>query len=190
MRVERKEYKATVREGYQILLRAEAELLLPTEKPKMCDFYTKLAKACILWAAEVHGDTLRKEFAALESTRERSRFRTQQYRFRMRVAWEDASFASILCESELTGQWKEPQNSYHRTSHVWNLEEETILPVPQILQTFGVTLSKEMFPFRPDGIYPDGEGIVLFRNPTSSSHFMEKKLTLTAQKREKKVRVE
>lgn len=128
------------------------------------------------WAQEVHGELLRKEFLELESVKEKSRFRTQRYHFRMRVPWEGGGYAALLCESELTGQWKEPYNSYHRISHVWNTKEELILPFSQILMTFGVKLTKDMFPFRPDGIYPEGGNLVLFRNATETSVFLEKKL--------------
>lgn len=176
MITETQELKASTREGYQILLRAEARLLLPVGKPKICDFYQRLARTCVSWAEEIHGERLRREFCALETVREKSRFRTQYYRFCMYSPWEEGRYAVILCESELTGQWEEIHNSYHRISHVWDVEEELLLPPSQILSAFGVNLSRDMLPFRPDGIYPTEDGIVLFRNPTPSSVFIEKKL--------------
>ena len=95
----------------------------------------------------------------------------------MRCPWEEPPYLAILCESELTGQWREPQKSYHRISHVWNTDEELILPFAQILQNFGMKLSKDMLPFRPDGIYPEGENMVFFRNVTDQVSFLEKRLT-------------
>ena len=44
MNTERREMHATVREGYQILLRANVTLFLPIDKPKICKFYQKTAK--------------------------------------------------------------------------------------------------------------------------------------------------
>ena len=79
----------------------------------------------------------------------------------------------LLCESTLTGQWKNPQKSYHRISHVWNVEEELLLPHAQILQTFGIKLEKNQLPFRPDGIYPEGNEMIFFRNADENKHFLE-----------------
>ncbi len=175
MRIEAEERHGTVRDGYQLLLRANAELLLPTELLKIRDFYDRLCNICMTWAMEVHGEKLKREFSELETIREKSCFRAQSYRFRMRVPWMDEKYAVFLCESVLKGQWSEIPNSYHRISHVWNVEEQTILPFSQILQVFGVKIKKDMFPFRPDGIYPDEDGLVIFRNATQTSPFAEKK---------------
>lgn len=176
MKVEKKELRGVVCEGYQILLRAEAELLLPTEQPRIREFYEKLADTCMKWASEVHGEGLRRDFLALEGVRERSAFRTQHYRLRMRIAHEDDYFAAVVCESNLSDQWREPQKSYHRISHVWDLREETVLPLSQILSRFGMNLSRGQLPFKPDGVYPEGECIVCFRNVTENTPFLEKKL--------------
>lgn len=180
MKIEHTEKHAVVREGYQILLRIDAELLIPVEKPLMREFYHHLTETCITWARSVYGEGLRKEFLGLESVRERSQFGSQHYQLSMSVPWESDGLAAILCESKLTGQWKEPQKSYHRISHVWNTEEETILPIAQILSTFGIKLSQEKLPFRPDGIYPVGEELVVFRNVSDQSPFLEHRLTREA----------
>ena len=177
MKTEKIEMHATVREGYQILLRADAELLMPEDKPKIREFYQRMADTCMKWAEQVYGENLRKEFSELEGIREKSQFRTQRYTMRMRCPWEEGKYAAIICESKLTGQWKEPQKSYHRISHVWNTEEESILPFPQILRNFGLRLSKDMLPFRPDGIYPEGEQMVFFRNVSDRTPFLEQKLS-------------
>ncbi|MBR2020122.1 MAG: hypothetical protein IKA05_06965 [Clostridia bacterium] len=176
MNTETVKQHATVREGYQILLRADAELLIPVDKPKMRGFYLKMADTCMKWAEEIYGEELKREFAELETIRERSQFSTQRYRLRIRCPWEEGIHAAFLCESTLTGQWKEPQKSYHRISHVWNTEEESILPFSQILKSFGLRISKQMLPFPPDGMYPEGEEMVFFRNVTDQTPFLEKRL--------------
>ena len=50
MNVIKEELHATVREGYQILMRADAELYLPEEKPRMLEFYKRMAQTCMRWA--------------------------------------------------------------------------------------------------------------------------------------------
>ena len=72
--------RATVREGYQILLRAEVELALPEGKQKMAAFYQRMGETCWHWARDIYGERLRKDFSALCSVREKSAFRTQHYR--------------------------------------------------------------------------------------------------------------
>ena len=176
---EQVEMHATVREGYQILLRADAFLLMPTEKPKIRAFYQRMADTCMRWAEEIHGESLRKDFLELEGIRERSLFRTQRYTLRMRCPFDEGRHTVLLCESKLTGQWKEPQKSYHRISHVWNTEEELVLPIPQILRRFGLRLTKNMLPFPPDGVYPEGQEMVFFRNVTDHLPFLEKRLSRT-----------
>ena len=182
MKLEKIEKRLVVREGYQILLRAEAELLLPVDKPKIAWFYEQTAKTCMKWAEEVRGEALRREFLALEGVREKSRFATQRYRFSMRCPWEEGDWIVLLCESTLTGQWRSPQTSYHRISHVWNCREELILPFSQILSTFGMQLEKKQLPFRPDGIYPEGDDMVFFRNVTENMRFLESRLPRTSPK--------
>lgn len=186
MKLEKTERHGTVREGYQILLRADAELLLPEDKPLMRAFYERMGETCMTWAQAIHGESLRKEFLSLDGIREKSQFGTQRYDFRMRCVWEAGAFAAILCESELLGQWREPQKSYHRISHVWNTEEELVLPFPQILDRFGVRLPKNRLPFRPDGVYPEGDQMVFFRNVTEHTPFLEKKLPRNVNKNPQK----
>ncbi len=178
MNMEKSERHTVVREGYQILLRAEAICLRFSDQPVMQAFYERLSDTCMQWAQSVYGERLRREFLALDSTREKSQFGTQHYFLQMRCVWERDGLAAILCESKLTGQWKEPQKSYHRISHVWNTAEETLLPFDEILRSVGFHLPREKLPFRPDGIYPDGEHIVCFRNVTDQTPFLEKKIPL------------
>ncbi len=181
MKIEKIERHGTVREGYQILLRAEARLLIPEEKPLMKEFYLHLSQTCMTWAQAVYGEALRKDFLALEGVKEKSQFGSQHYSLQMRIPWETESYAAILCESRLVGQWKEPQKSYHRISHVWNLEEETLLPFPEILKRFGLPVPERKLPFRPDGIYPEGDRMVFFRNVSDRTPFLEQKLSRNAE---------
>ncbi len=166
---------ATVREGYQVLLRAEAELILPQEKEIICNYYRILVDKCMTWATDVYGEALRREFLSLEDLHDRALFRAQKYRFLMRIPWEGNGHAALLCESYLLGQRKPKPNSYHRLSHVWNLEEETILPLTQVLTLLGANISLKDLPFRPDGIYPEGQEIVFYKNPTPDSPLQQGK---------------
>ena len=175
----------TVREGYQILLRAHAELLLPREKPKIRWFYEHLCDTCLKWAKEVHGERLRQELLRMESVRERAQVQTCRYQLRMHLAWEDARYAAILCESEQTGQWKIPQKGYHRISHVWDTEEELILPFSEILKKFDLHMPNGGLPFRPDGIYPEGQEMVFLRKVTDSHPFLEQRLRFDSGKNTK-----
>lgn len=160
---------ATVREGYQVLLRAEAELLLPDGKEVIGNYYRLLLDKCMSWATEVYGERIRRDFLSLEDLHDRALWRAQKYRFLMRIPWQNEHHAAILCESYLLGQRGSVENSYHRLSHVWNLDEESILPMAQILNLFGCGIQLKELPFRPEGVYPDGEELIFYKNPTADT---------------------
>jgi hypothetical protein len=168
-------WKESVREGYVVLLRAEMKLLLPTKQAKIRDFYQKTARACLSWACEVWGGQLKSAFCALDN-RSRGHFHTRHYRFTMRIAWECAPYISILCESERDGT--NGSKGLYRIAHLWNEEEETVLPPKQILHIFRPKLAKNELSFSPDGIYREQNEIVIFKNPTSKNEFLEARLPI------------
>ena len=167
--------QATVREGYQVLLRAEAELVLPEGKDVIGNYYRLLANKCMSWATEVYGERIRRDFLSLEDLHDRALWRSQKYRFLMRIPWQSEHHIAILCESYLLGQRQDMQNSYHRLSRVWNLAEESILPIPQILELFGCGIKTKELPFVPDGVYPDGEELIFYKNPTLETPLAQRK---------------
>ena len=171
--------RATVREGYQVLLRAEAELVLPEGKDVIGNYYRLLCDKCMSWATEVYGERIRSDFLSLDDLHERALWRAQKYRFLMRIPWQNEHHIAILCESYLLGQQKEMSNSYHRLSHVWNLEEESILPIPQILELFGGGIKTRELPFTPDGVYPDGGELIFYKNPTAQTPLAQSKSPLS-----------
>ena len=173
MEYDNKSFRGAVIEGYQVLLRAEASLLLPREKTQIAEFYTSLAEKCIQWATEVYGETVRKEFLGLSSDSDRARFSTRRYRFSMRYPWVGREYVAVLCESFLDGEKKRERGAYRRTSHVWSLSEELMLPIPQILKLFGMQGALRKISFRPDGVYPDGGELVMFKNPVKNTDFLE-----------------
>ena len=170
---------ATVREGYQVLLRAEAEILLPEGKDIIGNYYRLLANKCMSWATEVYGERIRNDFLSLEDLHDRALWRAQKYRFLMRIPWQSEHHIAILCESYLLGQHRDVQNSYHRLSHVWNLEEESILPISQILELVSCNIHLRDLPFVPDGVYPDGEELIFYKNPTIDTPLAQSKSQIT-----------
>lgn len=166
---------ACVREGYQVLLRAEAELVLLEGKDVICNYYRLLAEKCMSWATEVYGERIRRDFLSLEDLHDRALWRAQKYRFLMRIPWQNEHYIAILCESYLLGQRQQMQNSYHRLSHVWNLDEESILPIPQILELFGCGIKIKELPFVPEGVYPDGGELIFYKNPTAEAPLAQRK---------------
>lgn len=176
--ISKEERRASVREGYQILLRAKAELILPTAQTEIARYYSELANKCMEWATDVEGERLRREFLSMEDTRDRAHFRMRDYRFSMRYVWESEEAVAVLCESRLTGQTGLNERSYHRLSHVWNVAEQTILPARQILSQFGLSRIPAEVPFRPDGIYPEGNALLFFKNPRERDSFAEVKVPI------------
>lgn len=172
-------FGATVREGYQVLLRAEAELILPEGKDVIGNYYRLLGDKCMSWATEVYGERIRSEFLSLDDLHDRALWRAQKYRFLMRIPWATEHHIAILCESYLLGQHREVQNSYHRLSHVWNLEEESILPISQILELVSCNIHLRDLPFVPDGVYPEGEELIFYKNPTIDTPLAQSKSQIT-----------
>ena len=172
-------YHQMLVEHNNINLIGQNELSLTAEETdeyfKICGI--KGADAALVHS-EVHGEMLRKEFLALESIREKSQFRTQKYQFFMRPVWESEMHVAILCESKLLHQRTTPEKSYHRLSHVWNRKENTILPPGQVVELFQKKAALKTVGFRPDGIYPEADSIVFFRNPRDREGFREIKIPM------------
>ena len=176
MEWEEKSFKRSVREGYTVLLRAEAHLLLPKDREEICRFYEQCAESCMAWAEEIYGAWVRADFLNRSEVREKSQFRTHRYRFDMRIPWEAFPYVAILCESErgiVSGQM-----DFFRICKVWNVEEESILPPRQAMHAFEIKFAKNELPFRPDGFYREGDKLVVFQNPTSHNKFLEAKLPI------------
>lgn len=173
---EKKEQYAVVREGYQILLRAESEMIIPKGKDRICTFYTNMARTCMSWAEQIEGERLRSAFLKLESPREKAQFQSLRYRLSSSIPWMDEAYMAVLCTSTFTGQWKIPDQRVFKISHVWSLEDELLVPIPQILELFEIKLGKKQLPFRADGVYPQGDYMVFFRNATEKNRFLEERI--------------
>lgn len=177
MDLEQMEEKRSVREGYVVLLRANAELLMPNVSyAVMRSFYQRIADACMSWTVEVFGERVRSHFLSLSDIREKSRFRTLQYRFRMRVPWQNDSHITLLCESERVEL--DGTVDFYRICHTWNIEEQTILPLGQILPLVDARFSKKELPFLPDGAFREGDCIVVYQNKMPTHPFIEAKLPI------------
>ena len=176
MEIERIELKNSVRCGYVILLKIGMEGFLPVHESRIREFYDAQIDVCMRWARDDLGQSLLFDYEKLEDTSQKAQFRPQSYRFRMRPCYEDDTLIAFLCESALTGSWNGVANGYFRMAHVWNKEEQLLLPTQQILRYVGPQLSGRDLPFQPDGVYPEGQELVLFRNVTTRFPFAEKKL--------------
>ncbi len=157
--------KATVTEGYRILLQAESRLTLPVAYPQICKFYRTVAEKCLTWACEMQGERIRRSFVELPSIHERSRFSVRLYRLEVAPVWESATHAVILCRSIFEDPDLPPPQRLHRMAQTWCLSEETALPMAQVRAFFGC----RSLPFRPEGVYPEGEELVFFRNANAVS---------------------
>lgn len=165
-------HRATV-EGYRVLLRARAQLVLPCGFEKISEFYRSLAQKCIEWATEVSGEGVRAEYLALSSPFERAKFPLCTYSFSMRCEEFASEYVVAVCESTFLRAGE--SRRYKRLSHVWLLAEETLLPVSQILRLLNLARMPRELGFSPDGIYPEGDVAVFFKNATAKNAFTEKR---------------
>jgi hypothetical protein len=161
---------AAVREGYQLLLRADSQLLLPMEKARICEFYRRMSDACLKWATAAEGERIRSAYLSMESNRERAHLRLAVYQLSCKPVFERGAYVAWVCESVMRGEGKE---TVRRMAQVWNVEEETMLPMRQILELFRVKRSCKRPAFRPDGVYPMGEDLVFFKNADGREEMKE-----------------
>ncbi len=169
MDTERVELHDAVREGYQLLLRADAVLALPRAHEQIAAYYRALAQKCMEWICGVYGERVRQEFLALADVRDKARFRTRQYRFSMQCVWEREALVAFLCESTLAGDGVDATLARRRTAQLWRIDEEQILPREQIEGLFLEGKRKARPPFSPDGMYPCGVELIFFKNPTKKT---------------------
>ena len=162
----------TVREGYQVLLRAHADLLLPdASAAHMRDFYLRLGESCLSWAAEQEGERLRAALLSLDSLRDRARFSTVSYHLWMEIPWGDDLYVAVVVRSLLGLEER-------RSSAIWNKREETLLPPAEARRLFSESLGHRPLNFKPHGFYPKGDELILFRNPVGETGFLEQRLPL------------
>lgn len=175
METAREYHRGAVREGYRLLLRIETEVLVAEKYEKISGYYRRMAEACRKWVEEITGERIREVYLTSESDRERARQATARYRLRCAPVWWNGQYASWVAESWLTVGGAE---RYWRVARVWNLGEETMLPMRQILEQFGMGKLPRQLPFSPDGAYPIGETLILYRNAEGDRPFEEWRMAL------------
>ena len=153
--------REVVREGYRVLLTAEAEIVLPVGMERIEQFYQRMCRACLEWVKQAEGERLRREYLCMEDPMERARMRGARYALRCTPVYDDGVYAAWECNSTLQSSRGLPRE--RRMAQVWQLAEQTGLPFSQILQAFP-TDPRGRPPFRPDGVYPKGEELLFFRN--------------------------
>ncbi len=177
MKMERENIRRVVREGYRILLRAQAELELPEDYETIADYYRRMGEACLEWVTAAEGERILAEYNAIEDTVERARYQTAWYRLCCRCVWERDGHAAWVGESIL----HLPNGPIVRkTAQVWNLKEQTVLPKGQILKLCKPLPKQSRPPFRADGVYPEGTELIFFRNATTKTSFSEFRISYRA----------
>lgn len=159
-----------VREGYRSVLQLDTEIRVPIGHARMEEYYLRVREACVKWAETAEGERLREAYRAIEDHMERARFQTASYRLICSPVWEESPFVSYLCRSVLQiGHEK----SERVMAQVWNKEEETLLPMGQVIRIFPVEKSKKRIPFRPDGVYLLSDELVFYRNANRTRSYGE-----------------
>ena len=167
---EREERHAVVREGYRSLLKADSELHIPKEYGQICDYYRRVSEACMKWVEAAEGERLRTAYLALDDHRERARFSTAQYRLLCEPVWETDTYVSYRCYSVF--RWN-GEKIERLMAQVWCIEEQTLLPMRQILKQFAPPKCAKRPPFRPDGVYPVQGELIFYRNGREKSSYEE-----------------
>ena len=168
-------------EDYRVLLRADAELLLPSAYEKIADFYRRVGDACMEWVIGGEGERLRARYLSLEDHMERARVRTVCYHLRVIPVWETEDHAAFVCRSTLSASGETP--SEYVMSQLWNLSEQTVLPSRQVLRLCPPA-ERQRPPFRPDGVYPQGDFLVFYKNERETQTAIEFRLRCREEREE------
>ena len=160
----------TTREGYRCLLKCDAELILPQDHERICAYYRRMAESCLRWAEAAEGERLREAYLALEDHLLQARVGVAQYRLRCEPIWQESGYVSYLCRSVMRIGETETRRVM---SQVWNLEEQTLLPMSRIVKQFSGKTTPKRIPFRPDGVYPTEGELVFYRNGNAAEEGAE-----------------
>ncbi len=166
----------TVRQRYQILLRAHIHAELPDAYPRIADFYRSAAQRCMDWAEGEFGARLFAEYTELETLRQRSEFGVHRIQFTIRLGYEDARILTVLCERRAKGARILPKEFYYLCADVWNKRDEMLMPMRQVQHLLRIRDLRRACEFAPDGLYPNEEGIpIAYLNAGSEVPFRERR---------------
>lgn len=166
---------AAIREDYRVLANCEVEIQIPKVYPKVLLFYQKMAAAAVRWSEERLFEMVKKEYLALPDLWAKSAFLPYRFRLHGDVVFENAACFALVCESTLLHG---NERRLRRAAQVWDKREESILPLRQILRSFGGRKIPKQKEFRATGGYPENGNLILFRNADSTSPFAERKIQL------------
>ena len=156
--------QAAVRRDHRTLVRAEAKIEIPEGNETVAAFYGELIRAAMRWAEEVLGERAGREYEALgDDVWAKSRF--QPYLLRLEGTLHPVGERHfVIVTDRIFSHGTERRTG--RTAQVWDRDENTVLPMREILRRWLGKRSVPRLGFRPDGCYPTGRGSVLFfRDP-------------------------
>lgn len=159
----------TIKEEYTVLVRLQSETELPEEKEKILSWNQELCKS-VFAGMEATAESVRTYYKGLESRKEKARFRTRWGRFTAKSYLIGEEHLLILCDVEWSAGIPELPNK-KRYAQVWDLREETLLPIKEICIRWGKKL--HFYPWKPDGAYPTENGVILYQNERNGHPYRE-----------------
>ena len=170
METEKCRAHTVLREDYRTLLRLDAQIEIPNECQGMRAFYEKMLRAAVRWAEEQEGEETRSAYAACETIREKSRFQTRSFRLEGTLYEIGDRDCAVVCRST----WIRDGEQQTRCSvQFWDLSEQTILPIKQVLRRRFGRVRMPKLGYRADGCYPQNGDLVFFRNPHGKEPYRE-----------------
>lgn len=118
--------RTAVREGYAVLLLAHLSLSYPAEYPRLAEYTVRYCQERYAVLLEQARERVRAAYLALESNRERARWRVEH----LRVMAEARLLSDTVCQVLCTEVY--PGATPVRTEWLWQVEEQTMLPPAQI----------------------------------------------------------
>ena len=148
-----------------VVLRATAEWVTVAgqgnERFNAC--YTDAASAYLNWAEHKQGALLKKEYLAHAGGRMFG-FRPMVCRFESHVVWEQGRFVSVISDSIKDSGVHGEYPVCHRGADVWDMACGVIIPFKSFLTHVPALRGLRVGGKRPEGLWLDGDGIVLYAN--------------------------
>ena len=167
----RKNKQVRVMQGGATVLRAQASWIAVQEEghESFNECYEGAAMAYLSWAQNKQGRVLQEEYAAQKPDRMFG-FRPMLCNLEISEVWQQGRFLSVVIDSVKNSGIRGEYPVCHRSADVWDMERGVILPLKLFLTHVPELRGLRVQGKRPEGLWLDRDGIVLYHNDHASGY--------------------
>lgn len=171
MQIKQHTKQVRVMQNGAVVLRAQATYIsLEGEQHRSFNTcYENAAMAYLSWAENKLGKTLQEEYAAQKSDRIFG-FRPMVCRMETRAVWQRDCILSVVTDSVKDSGMQGEYPVCHRSADVWDLQRGVMIPLKYFLTHVPALRPIRVKGKRPEGIWLNSDGAVLYSNATSEGY--------------------